>query len=90
MVSLHRSMEAGIQRLIEVTAEKIGHTRVTAIVMHSGYSEEVEQLVARISGQLPCTQVGLGQFSPIMAYIAGPGALGVAFCPTRLLQPEPE
>lgn len=88
MVSLHRSMEAGIQRLIKVTAEKVGHTRVTAIVMHSGYSKEVEQLEARISGQLPCTQVWLGQFSPIMAYIAGPGALGVAFCPTRLLRPE--
>jgi len=43
MVSLHRSMEAGIQRLIKVTAEKVGHTRVTAIVMHSGYSKEVEQ-----------------------------------------------
>ena len=88
MVSLHRSMEAGIQRLIKVTAEKVGHTRVTAIVMHSGYSKEVEQLAARISGQLPCTQVWLGRFSPIMAYIAGPGALGVAFCPTRLLRPE--
>jgi len=88
MVSLHRSMEAGIQRLIKVTSEKVGHTPVTAIVMHSGYSKEVEQLMAQISGELPCTQVWLSQFSPIMAYIAGPGAMGVAFCPTKLLCPE--
>jgi len=88
MVSLHRSMEAGIQRLIKIMVAKVGHTRVTAIVMHSGYSEEVEQLAARVSDQLPCTQVWLSQFSPIMAYIAGPGALGVAFCPTHLLRPE--
>jgi DegV family protein with EDD domain len=88
MVSLHRSMEAGIQRLIKVTSEKVGDTRVTAIVMHSGYSEEVEQLVVQIDGQLPCTQIWRGQFSPIMAYIAGPGALGIAFCPTHLLQPK--
>ena len=88
MVSLHRSMEAGIQRLIKVTSEKVRHTPVTAIVMHSGYSKEVEQLMAQISGELPCTQVWLSQFSPIMAYIAGPGAMGVAFCPTKLLCPE--
>jgi fatty acid-binding protein DegV len=88
MVSLHRSMEAGIQRLIKVTSEKVGHTPVTAIVMHSGYSKEVEQLMAQISGELPCTQVWLSQFSPIMAYIAGPGAMGVAFCPTKLLCSE--
>jgi DegV family protein with EDD domain len=87
-VSLHRSMEAGIQSLMKLTAEKVGDKRVTAIVMHSGYSKEVEQLAAWVSGQLPCTQVWLGQFSPIMAYIAGPGALGIAFCPTCLLQPD--
>jgi len=88
MVSLHRSMETGIQRLIKVTAEKVGHTQMTAIVMHSGYSEEVAQIVTRISDQLPFTKVWLGQFSPIMAYIAGPGALGIAFCPTHLLQTD--
>ena len=88
MISLHRSMEAGIQRLIEVTVEKVGHTPVTAIVMHSGCPKEAEQLMTRISGELPCTQVWLSQFSPIMAYITGPGAMGVAFCPTKFLYPE--
>ena len=90
MVSLHRSIEAGIQRLTKVTAKKVGRTPVTAIVMHSGYSKEAEQLAVQTNSQLSCTELLLGQFSPIMAYIAGPGALGVAFCPTRLLRPESE
>jgi len=90
MVSLHKSMEAGIQRLIKVTSEKVGQTQMTAIVMHSGYSKEVGQLVTQISDRLPFTKVWLGQFSPIMAYIAGPGALGIAFCPTNLLQTQRE
>ena len=87
MVSLHRSMGAGIQRLIKVTAERVGNMQVMAIVMHSGYSKEVEEFAARISGQLQYTQVLLSQFSPIVAYIAGPGALGVAFFPTHFLFP---
>ncbi|MFC2063101.1 DegV family protein [Chloroflexota bacterium] len=90
MVSLHRSMAAGIQRLIKVTAERAGNTPVMAIVMHSGYSKEVEEFAAWISGQLKCKQILLSQFSPIVAYIAGPGALGVAFCPTHFLYPESE
>jgi len=89
-VSLHRSMEAGVQRLINITARKVGNTQMTAIVMHSGYSEEVTQLETMINDHLPFTKIWLGQFSPIMAYIAGPGALGIAFCPTHLLQPKPE
>ncbi|GAI07828.1 unnamed protein product, partial [marine sediment metagenome] len=76
--------------LIKVTVGKVRHTQITAIIMHSGYSEEVAQIVTRISDQLSFTKVWLGQFSPIMAYIAGPGALGIAFCPTHLLQTEHE
>jgi fatty acid-binding protein DegV len=62
--------------------------QVTAIVMYSGYSKEVEEFAAQISGQLQCKQVLLSQFSPIVAHIAGPGALGVAFCPTHFLCSE--
>ncbi len=83
MVSLHRSMAAGTQRLIKVMAERVGNMQVMAIVMHSGHSKEVDEFAARISSQLQCKQVLLSQFSPIVAYIAGPGALGVAFCPTH-------
>ena len=85
MVSAHRSMEEGIQQLIRATIEKAGNTSVTAIVMHSGYSEEVENFVAGINNKLSCTQLWLSQLSPITAYITGPGAIGIAFCPAEIL-----
>ncbi len=88
MISLHRSIASGIQRLIKVTAERAGDMQVMAIVMHSGYSNEVEEFAALVNSQLQCKQVLLSQFSPIVAYIAGPDALGVAFCPAHFLYPE--
>jgi fatty acid-binding protein DegV len=58
---------------------RIGGKRVHVAVHHTDAWEEGEKLKGRVRKEFDCVELWLTEFSPIMGYAAGRGALGLAF-----------
>jgi fatty acid-binding protein DegV len=59
--------------------EKVGEYPVHVAIMHAYVLEEAEKLKETITNSFNCTEVWLSDFSPLMGYAIGTGALGLAF-----------
>lgn len=74
-----RSRERGIDRLLNIMRDKVGHSRVHVAVMHAYAPDEAERLKERVSSEFNCAELWLTEFSPIMGYACGTGTVGFAF-----------
>ncbi len=80
-VGMVRSTEQGIRRILRMMRDEAGTDPVNAAVMHVYAPEEAERLRDRIAGEFNCADLWLTEFSPIMGYACGTGALGISFYP---------
>ena len=74
-----RSREKGIERILQLTREKVGKSPVHVSVFHAYALEEAERLKERVAAEFNCVELWLGEFSPVMGYACGTGTVGVAF-----------
>ena len=77
--SMTRSREKGIHQIVSLMRSRVGGKRVHVAVHHTDAAEEGEELKERVRQEFDCVELWLTEFSPIMGYSAGRGALGLAF-----------
>lgn len=76
---LARSKEQGINHSLEVMRKKVGTSPVHVAVHHTDALETGERLKQRVLTEFNCAEIWITEFSPLMSYATGKGALGLAF-----------
>ncbi len=74
-----RNKEHGVNRILQVMREKVGQSPVHVAVMHAYAPDEAERLKEQISSEFNCAELWVTEFSPVMGYACGTGAVGFAF-----------
>ncbi len=74
-----RNKEHGVNRILQIMKDKVGQNAVHVAVMHAYAREEAEKLKERVSSEFNCAELWVTEFSPVMGYAVGTGALGFAF-----------
>jgi DegV family protein with EDD domain len=74
-----RNREHGINRLLKILRDNVGHSPVHVAVMHAYVPEEAESLKQQITSEFNCIELFITEFSPVMGYATGTGTLGFAF-----------
>ena len=74
-----RSKPHGIERLKKMMREKVGQSRVHVAVMHAYALEAAQKLKESVATEFNCAEIWITDFSPVMGYAIGTGALGLAF-----------
>ncbi len=76
-----RNKEKGINRIIQLMNDKVGQAPVRIAVMHAYAPDEAEKLKERLLSKFNCAELWVTEFSPVMGYACGTGAVGFAFLP---------
>lgn len=79
--SAARTIHDGIDHMMNYIKREAGDKPISVAVMHAQDEEEGKKLKERVEKELNCSEAYITEFSPIMGYATGRGALGVAFCP---------
>ncbi len=74
-----RSKERAVNQIVGLMRNRVGGKRVHVAVHHTDAAEEGEKLKEQVSKEFDCIELWGTEFSPIMGYAAGRGALGLAF-----------
>ncbi len=74
-----RSKDKGVDQIVGLMHNRVGGKRVHVAVHHTDAAEEGEKLKERVRKEFDCVESWVTEFSPIMGYAAGRGALGLAF-----------
>ena len=74
-----RTEVGALKRMGEIMAERVGDSRVHAIVHHADELEKGEKLKAEIGSRFSCAELHLTESTPGMGVHAGPGLLAIAF-----------
>ena len=74
-----RSKDKGIDQIVGLMHSRVGGKRVHVAVHHTDLEEEGEKLKERVGKEFDCVELWVTEFSPIMGYATGRGALGLAF-----------
>ena len=78
-VGIARSKERGMNRVLQLTREKVGEKPAHMAVIHADALEEAERLKERVASEFNCIELWISEFSPIMGYSTGRGLVGLAF-----------
>ena len=76
---IERSHANGMRRLIKMMKEEVGQNPIRAAVVHAYAAEEAVKLKDLIAAEFNCVEIWTTEFSPLMGYAIGTGAVGVAF-----------
>ena len=76
-----RNRENGIKHILDTMRAKLQDRPARISVMHAYAPEEAENLMRQVAREFNCTELWLGEFSPVMGYACGTGTLGIAFYP---------
>jgi len=78
---ISRSQQNGIDRMLKAMRDRVGNNRVHVAVIHAYAPQEAEKLKETIAASFDCTELWITEFSPLMGYTIGTGALGLCFYP---------
>ena len=78
-IGIARSKERGVERVLQMTREKVGEKPVHMAVMHADALDEAEKLKERVASEFDCIELWISEFSPVMGYSTGRGLVGFAF-----------
>ena len=79
ITAVSRTMKNGIRRMIEIVKRSTNDTPIRVAIQHAQVLEESEKLKKTVESELNCKESYLTEFSPIMGYATGRGALGIAY-----------
>lgn len=68
------------ERVLELTASRVGSSAIRASVFHADAEEEALAMGQRVRERLRCLEFFISEFTPVMGAHTGPGVIGVAFC----------
>ncbi|MFH1169082.1 MAG: DegV family protein [Chloroflexota bacterium] len=74
-----RNRAHGIERVLEMTSDRVSGKPVHMAVTHAYALEEAERLKERVAAEFNCVELWLAEFSPVMGYACGTGTVGLAF-----------
>ena len=78
-VGIARSQKKGLERILSDMRNELSTKPAHVAVMHAYAPEKAEQLRRQIESELCCSELWITEFSPLMGYACGTGALGVAY-----------
>jgi len=76
-----RNREAGYQKLIELIKKEAESESLHFMLMHAAAPEMAERFSELLRQNFDCRRILVSEYSPVMGYGAGPGALSVGFHP---------
>jgi DegV family protein with EDD domain len=76
-----RNREDGIKRLVELIAEKTADRNLNFMISHGDSPEMADKLVEKLKQNFKCRDVIISDYSPVMGYGGGPGAICIAIHP---------
>ncbi len=76
-----RTTQSGTRRLLEIVREEAKTDSLHFMIMHADASEAAEALGEVLKREFHCLSMVITEFSPVMGYGSGPGALAVGFHP---------
>jgi len=78
-IGIARSKERGVERILQMSRDRVGEKPVHMAVMHADALEEAERLKERVASEFDCVELWISEFSPVMGYSTGRGLVGLAF-----------
>lgn len=81
MVDRCRKTSDGIERMINIVKKDSTGQPMHFMVTHAAAPDYAERLVQQIKNNFNCLSMIVGDYSPIMGYGAGPGALFIGYHP---------
>ena len=78
-VAKPRTSRRALERVVELTEERVGGRETRGIVMHAEAEEMAERLRDLLRARLDCAELFIAEFTPVMGAHIGPGMVGVAF-----------
>jgi DegV family protein with EDD domain len=76
-----RSRESGYKRMIEIIKQEAPAQPLQFMVMHAAAPQMADRFCYLLQQNFDCGGVLISEYSPVMGYAAGPGALFVGFRP---------
>ncbi len=74
-----RTTEKAMSRMVDQMAERVGASKVHAILMHAEAEERALELERVVSERFDCAELYVSEFTPAMGSHIGPGMVGAAF-----------
>lgn len=81
MVDRTRNSDAGLERMIEIISEEAGTNSLHFMLSHAAAPEMADKFRDMLEQKFNCLSVIISDYSPVMGYGAGPGALFVGYQP---------
>lgn len=81
MVERARSRKAVMKRIVELVKERTKDNNLTFMISHGDAPELAETLMGILKENFKCQDFIISDYSPIMGYGGGPGAMCIAFHP---------
>jgi len=81
MIDRTRKTTDGIERLINAVAKESGAEALHFMVTHAAAAENAQYLTEQLGQRFNCLSMVISDYSPVMGYGAGPGALFVGYHP---------
>ena len=78
-VARPRTQRRAMARLLDLVAEGAQGRPVHATVMHADALEAAEELRQQLDAMLPCEELFVSEFTPVMGAHIGPGLVGIAY-----------
>ena len=83
-----RNRESGYHKLIDLINKEAGAEPLYFMVMHAAAPEMAARFAELLKQHFNCREVIISEYSPVMGYGAGPGAIFVGFHPELDLFPQ--
>ena len=81
MLERVRSRKAMMDRVIQLAKERANDSNLTFMISHGDAPDLAEDLAGKMKQNFNCRDIIIGDYSPIMGYGGGPGAMCIAFHP---------
>ena len=76
-----RDRESGYKRLIDLIKQEAGTDSLHFMIMHAAAPEMAERFSELLKQEFNCLRVLISEYSPVMGFGAGPGALFIGYHP---------
>jgi len=78
-VARPRTRKMAVERMLQIMAQRVGISRVHAMVQHADELAEAKALAAEIESRFNCAEMMITEFAPAMGVHTGPGLLAIGF-----------
>jgi DegV family protein with EDD domain len=78
-VTRPRTKKRAIECMLKIMGERVGSSKVHAMVQHADELEEAKKLAAEIESSFNCAEMYITEFAPVMGVHTGPGLLAIGF-----------